>query len=793
MALADAVAASPDRSTADRVAAVAPGMGLTGEERAALELAVVGRQDPGGAWLRHVLATAPSRPERPDRSRPFTDAEMDEAMATASRLADDPGMLEAPDGWEHLSRLEALPAPTAAQLLEGLVTRGGHDGLVAATRVAERVPTGRVGVDELLATAPSMPREDLLGLAVLLGRVPPERYLPALARALADRPDPILAELLQLMVEQRETYATAGAEPPPAAAPAPPPPAAAPAPPSEPVYRSGPRSAGPEAPAATPEATRTAYPRLDLTTGTARPDVVVVDTPFTVTVGLAPRKSAGLVSTGRFDLGEDPIDIVLTYDPGSLRLEGGERHTLTVTADDPYPTVDVTVTALYLEDAPAHRRIGVHYLRGSQVVAVAWRRFVAVDEASLVAAVPAPPADEAELLDLGPVLTEEAPDLVLAVCRADTGSGDRWVWSTYAADPTLPVTDAPDVATLDGEVAEFATATRRAVQFSTNAYSDFLTLAGRAERIGASVPAAVHQAVTALLTRSAADPAATAPTVLLLTEELQIPWELAALDPPPRTPWGGTSPFLGAHVAISRWPLTDRVPRPSPRTTVDVTSAAVVTADYSGIAGWGRLEAALAEADEVGQLFAPPATRVEPALTAVIDLMRGTPQADIVHVALHGQFDNQGEQEGIVLLDRGVDGVARAQFLTPVQLETGTLASGPFVFLNACQVGADERVLGGYGGFASTLLRIGASGVVAPLWNIDDVVASEVARAVYAAALGPPSAGDGDSLVTVAEAVRAQRARYQEDAVRSSTPGVIATLVAFQVFGHPRLRLRRAG
>ena len=38
--------------------------------------------------------------------------------------------------------------------------------------------------------------------------------------------------------------------------------------------------------------------------------------------------------------------------------------------------------------------------------------------------------------------------------------------------------------------------------------------------------------------------------------------------------------------------------------------------------------------------------------------------------------------------------------------------AGAFVFLNACQVGADERVLGSYGGFASTLLRIGAGGVV---------------------------------------------------------------------------------
>ena len=39
--------------------------------------------------------------------------------------------------------------------------------------------------------------------------------------------------------------------------------------------------------------------------------------------------------------------------------------------------------------------------------------------------------------------------------------------------------------------------------------------------------------------------------------------------------------------------------------------------------------------------------------------------------------------------------------------------------------------------------------------------------------------------------MRAIRAQYTEDAVESGTPGVTATLVAFQVFGHPRLRLSR--
>ena len=129
-------------------------------------------------------------------------------------------------------------------------------------------------------------------------------------------------------------------------------------------------------------------------------------------------------------------------------------------------------------------------------------------------------------------------------------------------------------------------------------------------------------------------------------------------------------------------------------------------------------------------------------------------------------------------------GAPVAQFLTPAEVENGDLDHAPLVFLNVCQVGSDERVLGDYAGFASTLLRIGAAAVVAPLWNIRDDVASSVAKRFYAAALGPDA-------VPVAEIVRALRATYTEKAVRAGDATLHATLVAYQVFGHPRLRLQR--
>ena len=40
---------------------------------------------------------------------------------------------------------------------------------------------------------------------------------------------------------------------------------------------------------------------------------------------------------------------------------------------------------------------------------------------------------------------------------------------------------------------------------------------------------------------------------------------------------------------------------------------------------------------------------------------------------------------------------------------------GAFVFLNACQVGAGNEILGGASGLAADFVHAGASGVVAPL------------------------------------------------------------------------------
>ena len=708
-----------------------------------------------------------------DDAPPFSDADLERALAAAEVLragGDDAAMVGPHD-------LAALAPDAAGRLVEDLAAAGRMDALAM---VVTATPPQRYPVATLLRTAaqlaPELWAREMLVRAVALA--PAERLGTALDEV---GDDPSLDGVLAEVAAERTTLASgppyrwwqepemAMAEPtgdgrgdgPPVGSP--------PDQPDETVFR-GPEDAD----------GRKAYPRLDIT-GTERPDVVVIDQSFRVTAGLQQRRDPDLVASSAlaFATAETvDLDVMLLFDPTSVEVTGSPRARITVTDLDPLPSVEFTCTARYGEELAPQRRLGLQLLRDGQVVGVAWRTLVAVDSPADVAGAVVPDHRDVDLLDLDPLLGREAPDLVLSVCRSDAGS-TTFVWTAYAADSTVPVPDLPSSSTLDDDVAGFATMIRRTIEFSGGAVDDYYSLAGRAVQIGRAVPTGIQQAV-----RHVAEVAGrtSAPTVLLLTEELVVPWELATFKPQLATAWGGPSPFLGAHVAVSRWPLDEHKPRPRPRSSVAVRKAAVLTADYTGVANWKKLESALAEAGDVAALFDPPADPVKPELLTVIDLFRSRPEYDVLHAALHGKYDAQGGQEGIVLLKDSPAGVATAQFLTPTMLETGALPHGPFVFLNACQVGSDETVLGDYAGFASTLMRIGAAGVVAPLWNVRDDVAAAVARSFYEATLGPDR-------VSAAEAMRAIRATYTEDAARADDPQQHATLIAYQVFGHPSLNL----
>lgn len=802
LTVAERIAGVPDASAREALLRAVASLGLTNQERAALAERIRDRSDPAAVVAGEVLARAGTSTEVTVLAAPaWSDAALDKALDTVRSMRRWVESGDAPGAAPSVGGLEALPPDDAAELVVELLREAwpgagsselAHDRAQVVLSVLLSTSPLRLPAADVLSASAALPAgADRDGLLRGLALVSTARLLRGAADALAGDAPPAaaIAGVLDAVGAYRRERLAQGpyrwwreAEPTGAEVPDLPPvddalAGDAPDGPPEVVWRGIDGEPG-------PPADRAAHVRLDVMSGTEKPDVVVVDQAFEVILGLQPRRDRALVVTPAmaFATGETvELEAVLLYDPGSIEVTGSPRSALTVSDATPYPTITVTCVARYGEQLATERRLGVQLLREGQVVAVAWRTLVAVDDDRRVAAAAQPPVRQVQLLDLDPLLGEQAPDLVVSVSRADADA-DSFIWTTYAADPAILVPDLPSATTLDGDVAGFALETRRSIQFSTDAAKDYLGLAGRARRIARAVPQGVQDAIRAVVE---APGRSFAPTLLLLTEELTVPWELASFEPPLSSDWGGGSPFLGAHVAVARWPLTEHHPRPRPRSTVTVRSGAVLTADYTGVQGWGRLESAVAEAAEVARLFDPPATPVEPEIWSVIGLFRGTPPGDVLHVALHGQFDAQGDQEGIVLLARDGGTAPRAQFLTPAELENGRLDHGPFVFLNACQVGNDERVLGDYGGFASTLLRIGAAAVVAPLWNVRDDVAAAFARSFYAAAW------TGAAPVPIAEAVRALRATYTEEAVRRGDPGLHATLVAYQVFGHPRMRLTR--
>ncbi len=534
----------------------------------------------------------------------------------------------------------------------------------------------------------------------------------------------------------------------------------------------------PPAPAA-PAPPRTAWPHLDA------PDRVVVGRLFEVTVGVRRDEDRALVSTGRLTLpeaAEVALELHLAYDPEAFVLAGSPTHTIRITPDVPYRTVTVGFVALEAAGLAAERRIDVHYKHAGSLIGFASRRVTVAASEADVATAPKPLQPDAGMLSLDALLVEEPPDLIVVIRRADDAAGTRLVFTAHSAVEGITAPADPLTRDLRSRPEDFATSNRMKVRTAKDQFDVLTWLEGRGLLIAGVIPDGVRDAIRAGVERPTAEPA----TLLLLSEEPHVPWELAVFDPPLKSAAGGTSRFLGAHAAIGRWLLTDGAkPEPTPPRRVDVREKAVFTAKYAGVPRWPSLPNAEAEATELESRY-PPAHVVPPLFRDVLRCLEGSPAADVLHFALHGQFDPQGIDEGLVLLDPCPDGKLAAQYLQADHIRSTTLTRQPFVFLNACQVGATKDVLADYSGLAAAFLFAGASGVLAPLWNVDDVVASALSREFYESAYAEPDAP------SAAEIIRRFRARFTREAIDAGTPGASATLVSYQLFGHPRLRLRRS-
>lgn len=286
---------------------------------------------------------------------------------------------------------------------------------------------------------------------------------------------------------------------------------------------------------------------------------------------------------------------------------------------------------------------------------------------------------------------------------------------------------------------------------------------GIGHTIGACVPAELWNLLRDLETKVEGKP-----TLLLLTHDPYIPWELATEDI--------NSAFLGALARIGRWPLNRPHAKnalPVPPTRIAVENGSFISGKYSQ----RNLAAAQKEVRDIianleGAGVADPNIAFKPVnadIKTVREQLKDKPNQDrVIHFATHGHFGPVSTTGGLRLTDGTLQHWEVKEF---------NLKGQPFVFLNACEVGAATNILNNVEGIAESFLVAGAAAVVAPFWAIDDSAAAAIAVAFYKELCDP-----GDTSL-VSEFFRQQRDNFSP--AKSS-----ATALAYKFYGHPNLHLQ---
>lgn len=503
---------------------------------------------------------------------------------------------------------------------------------------------------------------------------------------------------------------------------------------------------------------RSAFALLDC------PEVVIAAEPFELVVGLAAERQEG-VSGGELvrppaSVGDYVLTIQLVADGFTLAAGESWRNSLAVTAEAPYPSVRLHLTP---DSQDRHVTVGAVqavYSVNGHTMGLAVRPLAVVRTAALAEAA-APSAVTAQGVEIAIPVAAIAADLTVRIQKAASESGGKLMWTFDSPHAGLDLPDAPVVTDIGDEPESFVRQLITGISVHEGHPGLHAYLTGVGFTIADNMPAEFWTLLRAVAELAGAD--SRPPTVFLLSEDPYVPWELAIVDEP-LSAEAGASRFLGAQASVGRWVLAQRRPTLPPPLEVNVGEMAVVSGIYDQ-PGWDRLLDAEAEAAELCQRYGGRAVDAEP--RAVLRCLGGDPVADLLHFSLHGVYDPRSTTDGLVL----VDGSA----LDPFQVKGLVLKSSPFVFLNACQVGAGSKLLGDYAGMAESFLYAGASGVIAPLWSINDALARGVAGRFYEKAFAgmPPAA-----------VLREEREDFGEDATS-------ATALAYLYYGHPALRLKR--
>ena len=274
----------------------------------------------------------------------------------------------------------------------------------------------------------------------------------------------------------------------------------------------------PEPPSVETDPPRRAFARIEC------PAAVVTRTPLDVIVGLSPTPVSGVAgpalvrppsSVGDYELTAQIVADGFDVMPGETW-----RKTMMVTAGTPYPYVVFHLVAPAAGDPEHPLAINVLYSVDSQTMGLGVRNVRVVSSADELAE-PTPLPGTVGVL--GVPTTEQPPDLTVRILRGnETG---RLLWSFESPHVTLDQTgessigDEPDV---------FARTVITTIAAHEGRPTLGLGLQGIGQTISAHVPSEMWEAVEAVA--SAVTPQR--PTLLLLSDEAYVPWELAVMPTP---------------------------------------------------------------------------------------------------------------------------------------------------------------------------------------------------------------------------------------------------------------------
>lgn len=484
-------------------------------------------------------------------------------------------------------------------------------------------------------------------------------------------------------------------------------------------------------------------PMVEVFTYVTCPDQVARGEPFAL--------EAGLVAEAQGDL--PPIDVPIRFQfatyvmaPSFRVVEGDVQTVSDVDLETTYPTHTVVLEAL--SGAAEDSEIHVVFLVDGAIVGSTAEPVQVSDTASAPTLRRSPSNVQPELaadLDLTmEVVHDSANNTVhVALLRHDAEVG-------FQAPSTAKTK-------LDAPLRDWFHALLKNLPAQVNEEAQQHTVRGLGRRLARMLPEDTAEIVHGLVAAERR-----APTILCLSSESYIPWELALLE------HRGQAERLGTCTRFGRWPHTPSLNgRQTMRRSIPPLDPIRIDQMVAGTSNYERepLEHAIQEVEDLHRTWG--ATKDgELTVASLIACLEGNPPWQCLHLAAHGTNKPGSNVDGFEVADGFVDASVVEGTENPM---------GPVAFLNACQVGGASQDLVAWSGMPASFISRGAVAVVAPIWNVADGVARDVAIEFYELCqLEPP-----------AEALRQLRARF--DAAGGVPPSF--TWLAYQFFGHPALTL----